>query len=91
MGLAGDHVHHPGLALAMGTLAITAQMTHVLNPAGAPVNLQVPAQVQIPDTMALETTSTPLVRNLEVPAPTIDVRAVTVGARAVVDGMTLMK
>jgi hypothetical protein len=75
----------------MATLVITARMTHVLNPAGAPVNLQVPAQVQIPDTMAFETTCTPLVRNLGVLALMTDVRAVTVGARAAAEGMTLTK
>ncbi|GAI94206.1 unnamed protein product [marine sediment metagenome] len=90
-GLAEDHVHHPGLALAMATLAITAQMNHVLNPAGAPDNPQALAQVQISGTMTLETTCTPLVRNLEVLALTTDAHVVTVGARAVAEGMTLMK
>jgi hypothetical protein len=91
LDLAEDHVHHLGLALAMGTLAITAQMNHVRNPADAPASLQVLAQVQIPGTMVLETTCTPLARNLEVLALTTDVHVVTVGARAVAEGMTLMK
>lgn len=91
MDLAEDHVRHPGPALAMATLVITAQMSHVLNPAGAPANLQVPAQVQIRGMMALETTCTPLVRNLEVPALTTDAHVVIVDARAVAEGMTLTK
>lgn len=91
LDLAEDRVRRQDPALAMATLVITARMTHVLNPAGAPVNLQVPAQVQIPDTMALETTCTPLVRNPEVLALTIDAHVETVGARAAAVGMTLMK
>lgn len=91
LDLAGDLVRHPGPALAMATLVITAQVTHVRNPAGAPVNLQVLAQVQIPGTMALETTCTSLVRNLEVPALTTDALVVTADVRAVAGGTTLTK
>ncbi|GAB7330028.1 hypothetical protein MBLNU13_g01718t1 [Cladosporium sp. NU13] len=61
--LVEDRVHHPGLALAMVTLAITAQMNYVLSLVDDLVSLQVLARVQIPATMALETTFIPLVRN----------------------------
>ena len=90
MDLAEDRVRHLGRALAMETLAITAPMNYDLNPAGAPVNLQVLVQVQILATMAPETTCTPLVMNLEVPVLTTDAHVATAGARAVVEGMTLM-
>lgn len=62
--LVEDRVHHPGLDLAMVTLAITAQMNYALSLVDDLVSLQVPARVQIPATMALETTCIPLVKNL---------------------------
>jgi len=62
--LVEDRVHHPGLALAMVTLAITAQTNYAPSPADDPVHLQALARAQIPATMALETTCIPLVKNL---------------------------
>ena len=43
--LVEDRVHHLGLALAMVTLATTAQMNYALSPVDAPVSLQVLARV----------------------------------------------
>ena len=86
---AEDPVRRPDPALATVTLAITAQMGHVLN-VDAPVHLQVLAQVQILGTMILETTCTPRAKNLEVLAPTTAAHVVIAGARAVAGEMALM-
>lgn len=93
LDLADDRVHPPGLALAMVTLATTAQMNYALNPVDAPVRLQALAQAQIPATMTLEMTCTPLAKNPEAHllALTTDAHVATAGARAVADEMTLMK
>ena len=64
LDLVEDRVHHLGLAIAMVTLAITAQMNNALSPAEDPVRHQVIALVQTPATMALETTCIPLAKNL---------------------------
>lgn len=93
LDLAEDHAHHPGPVHAMVILAIIAQTNYAPNPVDALVNHQVLARVQIPATMGLETTYTPLARNPEVHLPvlTTDVHVATAGARAVADEMTLMK
>ena len=62
--LVEDRVHHPGQALAMVILVITAQTNYALNLVDAPVRLQVLARVQIPATLALEMTCIPPVKNL---------------------------
>jgi len=91
LDLAEDRVRHQGPVLDTVTLAITAQMNHVLSPVDAPVNPQALAQVQIPVMMVLKTTCTLLVKNLEVLALTTDGHVATAGERAVVGETTLMK
>ena len=87
------HAHHPGLALAMATLEISAQMSHAPSAEDALAHLRIVALDQIPATTTLETTCTLLEKILEVHllAPTTDVHVVTADARAVVDVTTLTK
>jgi hypothetical protein len=91
LDLVEDRVHRPDPALAMVTLAITAQTNHVPSPVDAPVNPQALAQVQIPAMMVLKTTCILLVKSLEALVLTTDGHVATAGERAVADETISMK